>query len=256
MIPDQRRQALLRALRESGVLSIRELCDLLKVSHMTIRRDIATLEAEGLVEAVAGGVRSVQSLRSEPTYQDKSSTKIAAKTVMAERAAEFVQSGQTLFLDAGTSLGHLVPHLAGLEDLTVVTNDLTTAVHLSDLENIVLFQIGGHIDRRNRSTVGAFAAEMLAHFNFDLALISTSSWDLAHGVSTPSELKVGVKRAAIAQAKTTMLVAGSEKYGLVGTFGVAPLNAFDHVLTDPDLPESEIERIHRAEIDLILSEPA
>ncbi len=251
MIPDQRRQKLLKALRGAGALSVKELCELLGVSHMTVRRDIATLESEGLVQSVTGGVRLLQSIRSEPTYYDKSATNLPAKRAMAGLLADMITNGQTVFLDAGTSLGQLAPHLAETEDLTVVTNDLTTAVQLSDLGNIQIFQVGGHIDPRNRSCVGSFAAEMLSHFNFDLALISTSSWDVKHGVTTPSEFKVGVKRTAMARASRRILVAGSEKFGLVGTFSVADVADFDAIITDSELTDDDAQRLLGAGPDLL-----
>jgi len=254
LIPDQRRDALLAALQRSGVLSVKELCDLLHVSHMTIRRDITALESEGLVRSVPGGVRLSQSIRSEPTYQDKSSANVESKQAMATLAAGMLHNGQTVFLDAGTTLGDVVPRLSEISDLTVVTNDLTTAVRLGEVDGVDVFQVGGHVDSRNRSTVGSFAADMLRHFNFDLALISTSSWDLDRGVTTPSEFKVAVKQVAMSKSASNVLVAGSEKYGLVGTFHVADLSEFDRVFTDSRFPCRELERLRAAGLDVELAD--
>ncbi|MBE1514448.1 DeoR/GlpR family transcriptional regulator of sugar metabolism [Nesterenkonia halotolerans] len=236
------------------MLSVKELCSLLKVSHMTVRRDISALESEGEVHSVPGGVRISRSIRIEPTYQDKSTAHLAAKRAMAAHAATMIRSGQTVFLDAGTTVGHVVQHLEGKKDLTLVTNDLTTAVRLSDISGLDVFQIGGHVDVRNRSTVGLFAAGMLGHFNFDLALMSTSSWDSASGVTTPSEAKVGVKQAAMSNSAMNVLVSGSEKYGLIGTFNVAPLDLFDQVITDSSMPSEELAQLSEAGVKIHVTE--
>jgi DeoR/GlpR family transcriptional regulator of sugar metabolism len=255
MIPAQRRELLLRELRGSGVLSVKELCHLLGVSHMTVRRDIATLEDEGRVRSVPGGVQLVAPLRSEPTYQDKSVLDVAEKRSMAGAAAALVGDGQTLYLDAGTTLGHVVPLLWNVSGLTILTNDLTTAAALTDHPDLELYLVGGQVDRGNRSVVGGIAANTIAEFNVDTAFISTSSWDLKRGSTTPSHAKVTVKRAAMAAASMAVLVAGADKYGSFGKFNVAPLNRFEHVITDDRLPEAVAPAIRALGVDLKITAP-
>ncbi len=83
LIPDQRREELMRLLRRDSVLSVHQLVELLGVSHMTVRRDIAALEREGRAFSVAGGVRLVTSAPHEPTFAAKISTETAEKTAIA-----------------------------------------------------------------------------------------------------------------------------------------------------------------------------
>ncbi|MFE1100478.1 DeoR/GlpR family DNA-binding transcription regulator [Nocardiopsis alba] len=250
MIPAQRRDLLLRELRGTGVLSVKELCEILDVSHMTVRRDIMTLEEEGRVRSVPGGVELASQVRSEPSYRDKSSVDVAEKRAMAGAAAALVGEGQTLYLDAGTTLGHLVPLLWNVTGLTVITNDLTTAASLTDHPDLTLFLIGGQIDRENRSSVGDIAAATVTEFNIDIAFVSTSSWDLNRGSTTPSRSKVAVKRAAMAAASTSVLVAGADKYGAFGTFKVAPLSGFSSVITDDRLADSSARAIREHGVHL------
>ncbi|CAL9601815.1 Glucitol operon repressor [Nocardiopsis dassonvillei] len=255
MIPAQRRELLLRELRGMGVLSVRELCDILGVSHMTVRRDIMTLEGEGRVRSVPGGVELVSQVRAEPSYRDKSRADVAEKRAMARTAASLVGDGQTLYLDAGTTLGHLVPLLWTTAGLTVITNDITTAASFSDHPDVTLFLVGGMVDRENRSSVGDIAAATVGEFNIDTAFISTSSWDLNRGSTTPSREKVAVKRAAMAAASTAVLVAGADKYGSFGTFKVAPLTRFSSVITDDRLPESSARAVRELGVTLEIAVP-
>lgn len=255
MIPAQRRELLLRELRGTGVLSVRELCDILGVSHMTVRRDIMTLEGEGRVRSVPGGVELVSQVRAEPSYLDKSRVDIEEKRAMARIAAALVGDGQTLYLDAGTTLGHLVPLLWNVVGLTVITNDITTAASLSDHPDVTLFLVGGLVDRENRSSVGDIAAATVAEFNIDTAFVSTSSWDLNRGSTTPSREKVAVKRAAMAAASTSVLVAGADKYGAFGTFKVAALSRFSTIITDDRLAESAARAVHDLGVSLEVAVP-
>nr|WP_274380733.1 DeoR/GlpR family DNA-binding transcription regulator [Nesterenkonia muleiensis] len=217
---------------------------------MTVRRDIAALEQQGRVYSVPSGVKLAERLHSEPSFLDKSVTDLDNKRAMAAAAAELITPGQTIYLDAGTTLGQIVPLIWDVQDLTVVTNDITTAGLLVDHPSVELYHVGGRIDRENRSSIGDLAAASVAEFNLDTAFISTSSWDLGRGSTTPSEMKVTVKRAAMRAASLSVLVASSAKYGTFGTFRVSSLQSFDQIISDAGLPESTLYAIREKGIDI------
>ncbi|MFF1697696.1 DeoR/GlpR family DNA-binding transcription regulator [Streptomyces sp. NPDC058257] len=255
LIPDQRREQLLRHLRKEGVLSVQQITQLCGVSHMTVRRDIAELERQGLVFSVPGGVRIASHVNTEPSFQDKSLVEQPEKQAMAARAAGLVQEGMTVYLDAGTTLLAMVPALARLDSLTVVTNDFTTADQLMSAPHLDIVHIGGRIDVANRSSVGRLAAATLRQLALDFAFISTSSWDLLRGVTTPSEPKVEVKQAAMESAGSSVLVAGSSKFGTFGKYRVAPLTAFDTVITDTALADAAAEGVRASGAELRMAKP-
>ncbi|MGP2439850.1 DeoR/GlpR family DNA-binding transcription regulator [Streptomyces sp. JW3] len=253
LIPDQRREQLLKHLRRDGVLSVQQITRLLGVSHMTVRRDIAELEKKGMVFSVPGGVRIAGAIHSEPGFLDKSQVEQPQKRAMAAEAARLVRDGMTVYLDAGTTLLAMVPVLAQRQDLTVVTNDFTTIGRLMDTPHLDLVHVGGRVDVSNRSSVGRLAADTLRQLALDVAFISTSSWDLLRGITTPSEAKVEVKQAAMACAAHSVLVAGSSKYGTFGRYRVAPLTAFDTIVTDAELTDAAAEGIRGGGSSLVLA---
>ncbi|WP_326809009.1 DeoR/GlpR family DNA-binding transcription regulator [Streptomyces sp. NBC_01186] len=255
LIPDQRRELLVKHLRREGVLSVQQITQLFGVSHMTVRRDIAELESQGLVFSVPGGVRIANQLHSEPSFQAKSQVEQPEKRAMAGAAAELVHDGMTVYLDAGTTLLAMVPHLTEREGLTVVTNDFGAVERLFPARQVTVIHVGGQVEPDNHSSVGRLAAATIRQLAFDLAFISTSSWDLLRGVTTPSEAKVEVKQAAMAAASQSVLVAGSSKYGTFGMYKVAALSAFDTVLTDAALTEPAAQGIRAAGADLRLITP-
>src|SRR5690606_38664900 len=111
MIPDQRREHILKLLQERHVLSINELTSLLSVSHMTVRRDIQALENDGKVLSVTGGVRLAARLKSEPSYLAKAQLEVPAKRAISRAAAALVRENFTIFLDAVTTTLQMVPML-------------------------------------------------------------------------------------------------------------------------------------------------
>ena len=237
LIPDQRRELMVNLLRQHSVLSVHQLIERLGVSHMTVRRDIAALEQQGRVLSVPGGARIAGQLHHEPSFVDKSAMDQPAKADIAASAAELLQDGSTVYLDAGTTCLALVPYLLKHRGMTVVTNDFTTADALMSGDgHVETIHTGGQIDPANRSSVGRLAARTLAELAIDTAFVSTSSWDLPRGATTPSAPKVDVKQAAMAAAARSVLLAGSAKYGTFGRYRVAPLASFDRVITDSGMP--------------------
>ena len=254
MIPDQRRELILRQLRQHGVLSVHQLTEMFGCSHMTVRRDISVLEQEGRAYSVPGGVRIASQVSAEPSHQLKSMVERAQKQGIARSAAELLHAGMTVYLDAGTTTLSIVPYLVALENITVITNDFPIVEALVEATHVNVIHVGGILDHPNRSSVGPLAAATLLQLSTDVAFISTSSWDLQRGLTTPSPLKVEVKRAAMQSASRTALVTTSSKYGTFGTYKIAPLERFDLIITDTSLPDAAAVRLRDANVELVLAE--
>ena len=158
------------------------------------------------------------------------------QTRIGKYAAGLVEDGQVVYLDAGTTTFEIARSLAERFNLTVVTNDFSIIQHLMNRPQLSLFHTGGQVDQRNYSCVGNSAAMLLRSLNIDVAFISTSSWDLEHGLSTPHEEKVLVKQALLEVARRRVLVSDSSKYGKYGMFRVCPLEALSDIICDAALP--------------------
>ncbi|WP_354499437.1 DeoR/GlpR family DNA-binding transcription regulator [Mycetocola sp. 2940] len=255
LIPEQRREMILRQLHRDQVLSVHQLTDLLGVSHMTIRRDIAALEHDGKAISIAGGVRLASHVRTEPSRIDKSTLETGRKASIAALASTLIRDEMVVYLDAGTTTLAIVPHLLGRSGLTVITNDFAIVDELGAIGNIDAVHIGGQIEWANRSTVGPLAATTLAKLNTDLAIISASSWSVKHGVTSPSPSKVQVKTAALATTSEAVLVADSSKYGSFSLHSAIALREFTSIVTDGDLSEGAAGGIRDLGVQLMLASP-
>lgn len=250
LIPEQRREMIVRQLRRHQVLSVHQLTELLGCSHMTVRRDVAALEESGRVYAISGGVRIASHMVSEPSHQAKSVAEQPQKRGIAAHVAHLLKPGMTVYLDAGTTTAGLIPSIVELADMTVLTNDFHTALTLSDHPRVTVVHTGGVLDHPNGSSVGPLAAATLRRLVADIAFLSASSWDLERGVTTPSAPKVDVKRAAMEIASQRVLLATSAKYGTYGTYRIAALDEFDLVVTDDGLSAAAVQRLRESGLDL------
>ena len=236
MIPAQRQQTILDLLAEQEIVSIAQLTDSLGVSHMTVRRDIQTLEQEGHVITVSGGVRLAEYIDAEPSRKVKKTLQSAEKALIAKAAARLVTPNATVYLDAGTTCLAIAIELADRDDITVVSNDFAVVAYLTENSRCKLYHTGGNVLRQNESCVGESAARFIASLNIGIGFISASSWDMNY-ISTPTESKVPVKQAVAAASARRVLISDSTKFGKIGFFKAVPMKEIDILITDSGLDE-------------------
>jgi len=229
---NERRDFIYRHIHENQVAYYDELATLMNVSHMTIRRDASQLEREGKVLRVNGGVRLSEFLHQELPWQEKSYLNHKIKKELGQCAMRRITEGTIIYLDAGTTTFEIACCIPANFRLTVVTNDFSITQLLMNNPAIDLFHVGGRVDKRNYSCVGLSAANFVKALNIDLAFLSTSSWDLKHGISTPYEGKAEVKQTVISVANRSILISDSSKYGKYGFYSVCPLSTVDEIITD------------------------
>ncbi|TYP01783.1 DeoR/GlpR family DNA-binding transcription regulator [Xenorhabdus doucetiae] len=250
MTPPERRDFIYRHLHEYKTVSIGDLVELLNVSHMTVRRDIRLLEDEGKIISVTGGIQLNNALRQELPWNEKALINHRYKRVLGKYAASLVKDGQVVYLDAGTTTFEIAQVLAERFNLTIVTNDFSITQYLINKPQLNLFHTGGQVDKRNYSCVGNTAAMVLRTLNIDIAFISTSSWDLEHGISTPYEEKVFVKQMLLEIARRKILISDSSKYGKYGMFRVCSLSNLNDIVCDDKLPISEQRKLQEIGLKL------
>ncbi len=251
MIPAERQKTILSLLSQQKVISINELVDHLEVSHMTIRRDIVKLENQGKVLSVSGGVQLTQLIHQEPSHDTKAAQHASEKAQIGQLASQLVMKNATVYLDAGTTTLELAHQLAERSDLTILTNDFVIASYLMQHGQSEIYHTGGRIDRENQSCVGSKVADFLHAMNIDIAFVSTSSWNL-HGLSTPSEPKVIVKRAIAQASQRVVLVSDSSKYGKMATFHALDINKFNAIVTDQHFPLSVKQELEEKGINVVM----
>ncbi|MBO3749621.1 DeoR/GlpR transcriptional regulator [Streptosporangiaceae bacterium NEAU-GS5] len=222
----------LRLVRGAGRISLAELAGRLGVSEMTVRRDLDQLQSQGLVSRVRGGAVALRPPPEAAGFAAREHWQTAAKSRLGAAAAALVEPGQTVLLDAGTTMTHVAGYLAERAPLTVVVIGLQAVAHLADQPGIRLLVLGGQSRPGERSLVGYLALRALEALSFDTFLMSIGA---VHAVSGWTEFDpddAAVKQAALARAERTVVVADSTKLGVRAFAHVADLGAADVFVTD------------------------
>lgn len=222
MLTPERHRLIVQLLEEKKVIKLQELVEITQTSESTIRRDLDQLEKEKKPKRVHGGASLFTQKGEELSIFEKSTKNLLAKDVVARYAASLIQDGDCIFLDAGTTIYQMIPHIKA-KDIKVVTNGLT---HLEPLleQNITTFLIGGYIKKKTKSLVGPGAVNGLKDFRFDKSFIGVNGIDLEYGYTTPDPEEAAIKGLAIHLGQKTYVVSDYTKFNEVTFAKVANLN--------------------------------
>lgn len=231
---------------------MRELSNCAGVSDMTIRRDLETLEHEGLLKRTRGGAVSVASLSYEPPYTLRKDTNAHAKARIGRRVASLLREGETVILDVGTTAVVVARALKGRQNLTVLTSNLWAATILADEPGIVLMITGGKTRNRERSLVGPLATRAFEELVFDVFVMGAAGVHQDFGITEYNIDEAQVKRAAIQASQRRIVIADSSKLGKVAFAKLCDLDQIDTIVTD-DASQDALSAFAADDIDKVIA---
>lgn len=237
MYAEERQRYLVDRARQVGRLDVAEVAADLGVTTETIRRDLTTLERSGLLRRVHGGAIPVERMGFEPALAARDAVLTAEKERIAKAAVTEVPEEGSILLDAGSTTARLAEALPTDRPLTVLVNALPTALSLATRPHLTVLLLGGRVRGRTLATVDTWALDALADTYVDVAFLGTNGVSAQRGLTTPDHAEAAVKRAMIAAARRTVLLADHTKVGTDNLVRFAALEQIDTLITDSGLDE-------------------
>lgn len=244
MFAEERKQRILAALHRTAAVRVEDLGQALRVSPASIRRDLADLQRAGLLKRTHGGAVSPHLAALEPSLAEKEDQYQAEKTAIAALAVDFIQDGDTICLDAGSTTRQIARRLKTRRGITVVTNAPNIAWELAGSE-VEIVLTGGQLRRGILSLVGPLTEQTLAALHVDKLFLAANGIDLVKGVTTPNLIEAQAKQAMIRSANEVILVADHSKFEQVAFGRICPLNQIHHLITDAAAPAATIAAIEQ-----------
>ena len=241
MLARQRQAYILERVREDGAVRVADLARDLRVSDMTVRRDLELLHGRGLLEKVHGGATALAgSALWEPGFAAKSTLQLAEKEAIAEAAVSLIAPGTAIGISAGTTTYELARRLVDIPGLTVVTNSVPVAdvLHHAGRADHTIILTGG-VRTPSDALVGPFAVSALRTIHVDLVFMGVHGMDPHSGFTTPNVLEADTDRALVEAGRRLVVVADHTKWGIIGISTIARLDQADTLISDSGLePEA------------------
>ena len=217
MLAEERFSKILSIIESEGSATMQELMTALDASESTIRRDLNTMDENGLLTKVHGGaIAKKPSINtSDENVKSRKSLNADEKQLIAKYAASLIQPHDFVYIDAGTTTEMMIPYIQTTEAV-FVTNAITHAKLLSE-KGCRVYILGGEFKSQTEAIVGEEAVETLDKYNFTKGFFGTNGVTVEQGFTTPEVKEALIKRRALAQTKDAYILADASKFGEIST---------------------------------------
>lgn len=239
LLTTERHEFILSLLKEQGTIKLQDLVDQLEASESTIRRDLVQLEELKFLKRVHGGAALLQRKGIEPTSSEKQNKAIAEKQRIAKLGSTFIENGDCIYLDAGTTISEMIPHLKD-KNITVLTNGLLHIQKLIELE-IKTVLVGGAIKFSTNAVIGSTALQFLSEYRFDKCFLGMNGIHPELGFTTPDPEEALIKKMALKLSNQKYVLADSSKLNEATFAKVADVS--DAILLTDNNDEEAIEHL-------------
>jgi DeoR/GlpR family transcriptional regulator of sugar metabolism len=246
---DERREEIAGYIISRGQVRIDDLVEHFGVSRMTIHRHIDRLAHQGVLRKLHGAVTVQPSGLYESAFPYRVTVNRAEKDALAKAALDYIEPGQVVMLDDSTTAGTVALLLADFTPLTVITNSVTAARQLADMDDLDLICLGGQYQRTYNAYIGNVCEHAVNQLRANVLVCSASAVSGATAFIQDQNV-VRVKQAMFAAAATRILLVDHTKFGKVALHVLGDLTRFDAVLTTSGLDEAAARELEEAGVRL------
>ncbi|GAA3846937.1 DeoR/GlpR family DNA-binding transcription regulator [Streptomyces phyllanthi] len=249
-----RRDRIVHLATTTGLASVDELSQLFGVTASTIRRDLAKLTTDGRLARTYGGAMALLA-HPEASLRQRIGEAFEAKRAIAGWAAEQVRPGETLLLDAGSTVGALAHELRTAKDVTVATTGLTALQALADVETVHVECLGGTLRPLSQGFVGPLTEAALERMTFDRVFLGTDGIAPELGICEADLRQTRLKELMAARADHVYVLAHAAKVGRRPFHAWTPLREGWTLVTDDDADAGVLDALRARGVTVVVTEP-
>jgi DeoR/GlpR family transcriptional regulator of sugar metabolism len=256
MLP--RLQEILKILAEKENASVSELSDLLDVSEVTIRTDLNSLVKDGKITRTHGGARLIEErLKQEFSFQTRKSLNSDKKKKIGEAAAQFVNSLDSILLDASSTALALARALRSrneLKDVTVIPTGIWTAIELMGCQNINVLLPGGYLRHTSGSIMGLPTNDFLKDLIIQKAFLGAWGISFNNGLTDTNLLEIELKKFVVSKVNEVIILLDGSKFNQSGLASYAGIEKISKIITDSSAPADQVEKFRQAGTEVLIAD--
>ncbi len=245
----QRHAEMIRMVREAGFVTIQALADHFGITPQSVRRDINTLSAKGLLQRYHGGAGPGLSTENMD-YRDRKVLCLTEKKGIGRMVADAIPDRSSLFINIGTTTEEVARALGGHKNLRVITNSLNVASILTGNSEVEIIVAGGLIRHHDGGIVGEAALDFIRQFKVDFGIIGISGIDMDGTLLDFDYREVRAARAIMENSRRTFLVTDHTKFGRNAMVRLGNIEEIDALFTNRTPPASVLEQMKRGNVEL------
>lgn len=250
-----RRQIIRELLQTKPFVSLKELQEHFPdVTSMTLRRDIEFFEKQGELIKVRNGARSMKFITTsmEDEYDMRAKENSEAKIQIARSAAEFIETGRSIFLDSGTTTMRLAEFIPD-KRLTITTSGPNIALELAKKNMPLINLVGGMVNRDNVSVSGSQALQFLENVNIDIAFMVPSGYSPKNGFSCGNYSECELKSYIVQKARYVVMLMDTSKIDKILPYTFCKLDRVDTLFLDKPISSSLLNAAEYPNLKIVIA---
>ncbi|MGM0366431.1 MAG: DeoR/GlpR family DNA-binding transcription regulator [Actinomycetota bacterium] len=251
MLSAERKLEIAKIINKNGRIKTSELSSIFNVSEMTVLRDLASLEKDGVLKRVYGGALAFNDSSNEISSVFRDRIHAREKDEIALKAVKLVNEGDSLFLDGSTTSLALARKLPVKKNISVVTNGLEAVNELKGSEDIKVISTGGELNTVTMGFFGLAAENFLREVNVDTCFISAAGISTASGITEQNPRNISLKRVIIGHSCRVVLLIDSSKFGKVTLNRVCHWRDINTIITDKEPDKSYLDFFKEKDIGAV-----
>ena len=253
MLKEERYQQIVDWVNLKGAVTVEELCEKFAISQSTVSRDLQILSQAGkLVKTHGGAVSNSTGLAIEPSVSQRKTQFTKEKQRIAAKAVEYINSGETIIMDSGTTTFWMVNHLHDFVNLSVWTNDMYIAFELLSQDEVEVIMLGGKLRKKYYNTMGVLTNQILNNVHVDKLFIGVDAINVDGGLMVYSPEEAELKRQMIQTAKETIVLCDHSKFEKMALMSFCPIDQVQKIITGKETDPKMVSMISKMNIEMDL----
>lgn len=178
---------------------------------------------------------------------------VAEKTAIGREAGKFVHEGETIFIDASSTTFHMIPFISNLDNITIVTNGIHTAMEIQRYSNFRTVLVGGVLRPHSGAIEGLLCEEMLRRISGDSYFVSGNGFSLTSGLTGHNFYELELKKRFAEKCKRCIALVDSSKLNQDSTSSFIPAEKIDVLITDAGISDELAQEIRDFGIELVIA---
>jgi len=246
-----RKRYILNYLNKNESISIQDIVGNFDISEITARRDLNELESKGFLFRVHGGAIKSKMTGGLFDFNNKAIQFRDQKIEICRYAAGFIEEGDTIYMDCGTTVYFLARFLKKIQNLRVITNSLPVISELLPFPRIKVYLIGGELDNSRKALYGPMTENLLNRYKADKAFIGAGGASIAHGLSSVDEKEASITIKMAESAKQVFLLCDSSKLEKDSYFTYSSLSLVTYLITNNSVDKQLLELYRKNGINIV-----
>lgn len=248
---NNRHKKILNIISDGRKATVNHLAEKLNVSQATIRQDLTLLEKKGFLKRVHGGAV----LDETDDISHRMGINYEKKLLIAKAAAQFVNEGETIYIESGSINAFLAKEIVKVnKTTTIITSNAFIARQIGKEAEGRVILLGGIYQAESECMVGTLVKESLRKLNFSKAFIGVDGFSESTGFTGRDMMRAEINFDIIQRSPQTFILTDSTKFGKITLAKYCDAKDIEYLITDSDLPKDYYNLFKDSGVKVIISE--